>query len=66
MPDQVDQPDGWTKSSLSGDDCVEIRHMESGVQVRHSADPEGPVLSFSDSEWHAFLAATERGEFRRP
>jgi hypothetical protein len=54
----------WRKSSDSGNgDCVEIAFAEDGVLVRHSRNPSGPVLSFTHSEWTAFLSGARNGEF---
>jgi hypothetical protein len=36
------------------------------VRVRHSQDPLGAMLSFSHSEWRAFLAGARDGEFDLP
>jgi hypothetical protein len=57
----------WRKSTASGGgDCVEVAFTEGAVLVRKSQDPLGPKLSFSRSEWIAFLAGTQRGEFDLP
>ncbi|MEU2035009.1 DUF397 domain-containing protein [Nocardia amamiensis] len=59
----------WFKSSRSGGqkDCVEVAHLRAGmVGVRDSKDPSGPVLMFTPSEWDAFTAALQDGEFNRP
>ena len=55
----------WRKSSASGGgDCVEVCFVERGtVLVRNSRVVEGPVLQFTSSEWHAFLAGVRLGEF---
>jgi Domain of unknown function (DUF397) len=57
----------WFKSSfsLSGVDCVEVRHLPGGgVVVRDTkAGGAGPVLSFTAGEWGAFLAGVRAGEF---
>jgi Domain of unknown function (DUF397) len=61
--------DAWRKSSASGGDagqCVEVAFAEDGVLVRHSRNPNGPVLSFTRSEWQAFLAGASNGEFDLP
>ncbi|MES9539170.1 DUF397 domain-containing protein [Actinomadura sp. NPDC000600] len=37
----------WRKSSRSssdGDQCVEVAHVEHGVAIRDSKEPEGPFL----------------------
>jgi Domain of unknown function (DUF397) len=44
--------------------CVEVAAMpESGVLVRDSKDQEGPVLSFGDETWLAFLAGLRTGRY---
>jgi hypothetical protein len=59
----------WHKSQASnssGGECVEIGFTDNAVLVRHSQNPAGPVLSFSHSEWRAFLAGAGNGEFDLP
>ncbi len=54
----------WTKSSYSGtgDDCVETTPLAEGVGVRDSKNPGGGYLTFSRSEWAAFLGGIKAGE----
>jgi Domain of unknown function (DUF397) len=62
-------PNAWWKSSESGGDagaCVEVTFAGESVLVRHSRNPSGPVLSFTHSEWRAFIAGTRNGEFDLP
>jgi hypothetical protein len=55
----------WRKSSASTDaGCVEVRRTNSGVQVRDSKNPNGPILEFNDQEWNAFVAGVALGEFQ--
>ncbi|WP_112466098.1 DUF397 domain-containing protein [Streptomyces triticisoli] len=54
---------GWRKSSHSNDQggsCLEILggHV-SGVPVRDSKVPQGPVLVFSSAGWSSFIAAVK-------
>ncbi|HEX6359113.1 DUF397 domain-containing protein [Actinophytocola sp.] len=39
----------WRKSSFSAGDpnCVELAHLATGIAVRDSKDPDGPVLTFA-------------------
>ncbi len=56
----------WIKSTLSyaSGDCVEVSPLPEGrIGVRDSKDPAGPVLSFTASEWAAFLGGVRNGEF---
>jgi Domain of unknown function (DUF397) len=70
----------WHKSTFSGengDSCVEVA-LADGLQteakrttlaerlflVRDSKDPDGPVLTFTPSEWDTFLGGIKGGEFR--
>nr|WP_208297956.1 DUF397 domain-containing protein [Actinophytocola oryzae] len=37
----------WKRSSVSAkENCVELAHSGSGIAVRDSKDPGGPVLTF--------------------
>ncbi|MFI7701740.1 DUF397 domain-containing protein [Nonomuraea sp. NPDC049480] len=59
-------PDGWRKSSLSGGvgECVEFATSTNGeVLVRDSKNPTGPVLTFTKSEWRAFIGGVRNAEF---
>jgi hypothetical protein len=57
----------WRKSSLSsaeGQNCVEVAALPGGGQaVRDSKNPDGPVLTFTPGEWHAFIEGAKDGEF---
>ena len=68
MPEIQESGPVWVKSSLSFSNgaCVEVTDLaDGGVGVRHSKDPDGPVLRFTPAEWQAFLAGTRLGEFDR-
>ncbi|WP_241968072.1 DUF397 domain-containing protein [Streptomyces sp. ICBB 8177] len=55
----------WFKSSYSsndGPDCVEVATAPDAIHVRDSKDKQGPHLTFTPTEWNAFIAfAAERG-----
>ena len=56
----------WFKSSRSSSqkECVEVAHLSEGmVGVRDSKNPTGPALVFAPTEWDAFTARLERGNF---
>lgn len=56
---------GWRKSSHSGynNSCVEAGDGPGVTAVRDSADPDGPVLTFTPAAWREF---TERIRGGRP
>ena len=53
----------WYKSSRSAGNgaCVEVTVLPSGMAVRDSKDPAGPVLTFEAGAWRAFIAAVRSG-----
>lgn len=58
----------YRKSSYSGQEgnCVEVAATANGGRaVRDSKDPSGPNLSFTPTEWTAFLQGARDGEFTR-
>jgi hypothetical protein len=61
------EPDAhWIKSSasFSNGNCVQVAALPGGkVGVRHSHQPDGPVLRFTPAEWDAFLHGARNGEF---
>jgi hypothetical protein len=62
MSEDGDSAD-WRKSRFSGNqDCLEWRIVASGVQVRNSKERDGSIVSFTRSEWAAFLAAVKAGD----
>jgi Domain of unknown function (DUF397). len=55
----------WKKSAKSGPtggNCVEVAALPSGVAVRDSKNPSGPVLLFSPDVWRSFLVSLRREE----
>jgi hypothetical protein len=49
--------DAWYKSSRSAgaNNCVEVAHQHGWTAVRDSKSKTGPVLIFTDREWHTFI-----------
>ncbi len=47
----------WRKSSYSSSqaNCVEVRHVGSGVAIRDSKNPDGPVLTVPKVDWRGFV-----------
>jgi hypothetical protein len=55
----------WRKSSTSDSGgCVEVAYLDGWVGVRDTKDAEmGPVLTFTEHEWQAFIEGMTNGEF---
>jgi hypothetical protein len=56
----------WRKSRRSGNEgnCVEVAdNLPDVVAVRDSKDPNGPILTFTQPEWKAFIQGVRDGEF---
>ncbi len=58
------EPDGivWRTSSYTanGSACVEVAPAPTGVLVRDSKDPEGPILAVPIAAWRVFLGTITR------
>lgn len=54
----------WQKSSYSTQqgNCVEVAPLRDGAAVRDSKDPQGPILSFPEGTWRAFLTGVKSGQ----
>lgn len=55
---------GWRTSTRSnnGTDCVEVDFTASSVEMRDSkAHGTGPIISFTPTQWTAFLRESVRG-----
>jgi Domain of unknown function (DUF397) len=58
----------WRKAEIetepeSTQGCVEVAFVDDLIGVRSSADPDGPVLIFTEAEWKAFVEGAKDGEF---
>lgn len=54
----------WRKSSFSqSGDCVEVAFGQASVFVRDSKRLQRGALAFTVTEWSAFLAGAQSGEF---
>lgn len=62
----------WRKSSFSGDGgegdgCVEVAFLPDGhVAIRDTKDRNLPPHVYTATEWDAFVAGVQAGEFDRP
>jgi hypothetical protein len=58
-------PAEFHKSTFSASgNCVEVAFLPSGdVGVRHSRAPQRGTLTFTASEWEAFVRGVRAGEF---
>lgn len=62
---QISHKVSYTKSSFCNDvNCVEVAKKDDNtIYVRDSKNPSGAVLSFTHSEWDAFVRGVHNNEF---
>ena len=61
---EIDPPK-WVKSTrCSAATCVEVAKVGDEYLVRDSKQPQVAPLSFTESEWVAFVEGVAAGEFR--
>jgi hypothetical protein len=59
-----DTPLDWRKSAYcSSSGCIEVAVDADAYLVRDSKNPDGPRLTFDQSEWTAFVAGVRAGDF---
>jgi len=64
MPDNDSEPLSWRKSSASASgDCVEVALRGSSILLRDSKQRSPHILTFTPSEWRAFVSGVRNGEF---
>ncbi|MFE9958338.1 DUF397 domain-containing protein [Micromonospora sp. NPDC005299] len=47
----------------ASESAVEVAFVGDLIGMRNSAEPDGPVLVFTQDEWDAFVAGAQDGEF---
>jgi hypothetical protein len=54
---------GWRTSTYSsnGTNCVEVNPSASGISIRHSKNPTGPVITFTPEQWSQWLTELTSG-----
>lgn len=60
-----DRDTGWIKAAASaqGGNCVQMRRLESGIEVRDSKNPDGATLRFTPAEFAAWVDGAKKAEF---
>lgn len=55
----------WRKAlrSVGNGACVEVAANGTGLAVRDSKDPDGPVLTCSGDAWQEFVRRAKDGQF---
>jgi len=70
----VDHPKGrfdlgrakWQRAAgptADGEGHIEVAFVDDLIGMRSSADPDGPMLVFTQDEWDAFVGGARDGEF---
>jgi predicted secreted Zn-dependent protease len=63
-----DSPDGGNLSwrvarHCDGGACVRVAPAGEMILLGDSKNPDGPILSYTRTEWEAFITGIKRGEF---
>lgn len=54
----------WRRStSCNAGNCVEVAAIDGGVALRDSKNRDGAILTYSRSEWEAFVTGIRSGDF---
>lgn len=55
----------WRKArrSVGNGACVEVAPAGTGIAVRDSKDPGGPVLTYGGDAWQEFVHRAKEGQF---
>ena len=52
-----------TTLTCNGGACVKVAASDQVILIGDSKEPEGPVLSYSHTEWRQFVDGIKSGEF---
>jgi Domain of unknown function (DUF397) len=56
----------WRRSQrCDNNQCVEVADVATGVALRDSTLPDGPILRFSSDDWAGFLSDLQAGRRQR-
>jgi uncharacterized protein DUF397 len=54
----------WRRSTRCDTNaCVEVARTASGMAIRDSERPAGPILEFTNSVWSNFIGGIRAGDF---
>lgn len=49
--------------TCSGGECIRVASQGDEIVIGDSKNPNGPVLTYSRTEWHAFVGGIRQGIF---
>jgi hypothetical protein len=58
------RPPWRTASVCNGGDCVRVAPWGQMMLLGDSKSPDGPVLTYTHSEWNEFIARVKRGDYK--
>lgn len=53
----------WLSAPGEPSGTVEVAFVDELVGLRNGAEPDGPILVFTQAEWDAFVEGAKDGEF---
>jgi hypothetical protein len=49
--------------ACNGGECIQVAPRGNQILIGDSKNPHGPVLTYSRTEWHAFVDGIRQGDF---
>jgi hypothetical protein len=49
--------------ACNGGACIRVAPLGNNILIGDSKNPNGPILTYNRSEWHAFVTGIRQGDF---
>jgi hypothetical protein len=57
------EPNWRIAVACNGGECIRVAPQGDQIVIGDSKNPDGPVLTYSRNEWHAFVDGIRQGDF---
>lgn len=63
MPPTLGELNWHIAAMCNGGACIRVAPRGDQIVIGDSKNPDGPVLTYSRTEWHAFVDGVRQGDF---
>jgi uncharacterized protein DUF397 len=56
----------WRVARCESGACVQVAPFRGMIVVGDTKDPHGPILAYSQDEWHEFVSRVKAGKYDNP